>query len=414
MRPRNLLIGASICAALFTAPLSGAESATEYEHIYNVSGGMCEQGVYAFGLFFHDQYEGLRYHRSMNMKSYQNNLIDFKIWGDRFIETKREIKLLRASSTEGYVLQTVCRAARIDGPVCPKELTRTPVAVWTQKDEGDWSLVLCVDGKQKVLLRSRIPLKNPSICQAGRRHVIAYETEEKPGGIVHVVDEQGKKLLELSGRRPQLAAHQETVFALVERFVADVFRLELHAVDGTSAGAHYTIVAEDDGYALNGDLAVAPSSGELRVAYEVSPKWGLHETTGQYRELRVRRLRRVAVGFDCLGEIKHALPRVQVTTPYAQPITPVRPRLFANGDRMVLTYKTFALKRDHKQTGWHLWWSEISGDAMTAPALLSDEMHAMDTGYSVVLDGPGWFADDVRIAVRLSANRLGTLCASLA
>lgn len=355
----------------------------ELDHSYHASAGLGGGMPYAFALRFHDRFEGLRTHRQVNEKSFERNRIDYDLWYDAFAREPRQIELVTASADDSLSHRTVASARRIDGPVSPKAATSTPVAVWTeQAEDGVWRLVLFEADTPRELITSDIPLKNPAVCCHEGGCIVAVESEAESGGVVAVFDAEGRWLGSVSGRRPGLASLGGAVVVLVEQFVDDAFQLVLSALRNGEGQVVSTIRGDAGAYALNADLLCEEDAGGLLLAYEVSPKWGTNERCGYDRELR---LERVSPCGAITRMAEHRLERLAVTRDYPQPVIPVRPKLFAGGGKTLLTYKTFALKHDHKQTGWHLWGCDVSEEGLGVPKRLSKHQQAMDTGYGVIV-----------------------------
>ncbi len=104
-------------------------------------------------------------------------------------------------------MRSIAAAARLEGPVAPRERVPVPVLVWIEMRARQWHLMLWENGQVRSVLARPAVLRCPQVARTTSGLVLAVESDTGPFSTqTEVVDAQGLTLWTTVGRSPVLRA----------------------------------------------------------------------------------------------------------------------------------------------------------------------------------------------------------------
>ena len=287
----------------------------------------------------------------------------------------------------------IASADRINGPVCPKEITPGPIVVWTQFHKEKWELCVYRGGKKTIIATADHTMRNPLTAfsvQGGL--IVGCETDTDKGeSVIILYDEAGSALARISGCHGSLAAMPVGWLLLTERSTVNAIWLEATVIRGGKLQKPVAIRGPRD-YTFNSDLAVDPASGAAFIVAECAVAFGADCQLGLDRELRTWRLSPGTSAVAPYPDNDHALIPVERRGfktgmgASSENTPPIRPIIRCQAGRPFVAFREFRC-RSFKDFGWDIYLTRCTDQGWSAPVRLTEQLGSADTGYSLLPDG---------------------------
>ena len=357
---------------------------TTIKHGFSACAGVCDGGWYGGALVLDGRDdEFLPVPKDL---TYGQRLAHARRWSAVTGSPRRELVLVRPAG-EAMDLRSIAAAARLEGPVAPRERVPVPVLVWIEWRARQWHLMLWENGEVRSVLARPAVLRCPQVALTASGLVLAFESDTGPFSTqAEVVDAQGVTLWRTAGRSPVLRAAGAGFVLGTEQATSNEVTLRLECFAGAGGVPAHTVELREGDYLLNADMAWIESAQALVVAAESTPRFGYGCQIGLHRTIPVW----------------HWRPG---TTPIALGPLPVEPRAFGSiGDENMAPIKPAVLIEDSQPVilfkqhrfvafrafGWDLFWCRRAGDAWTEPARISPATMASDASFGLVRQGEGY------------------------
>ncbi|MFW5923288.1 MAG: hypothetical protein ACOCSQ_02775, partial [Planctomycetota bacterium] len=180
--------------------------------------------------------------------------------------------------------ETISTAECIWGPSTPRGCVNSETVTWTERNDGDWALMLFSDGRKEPVFESSSILRNPSAALVENQTFLACEQMGEPPLMVRLFDHQGNEIYQTIGRSPRLVGMDHRVAMLVEKPAPDTCDLELTVWSDGVQERCVTLPRKWDLH-MNGSMVWDRESSLLWIAHEAAPGWGLTDELSSHRDI---------------------------------------------------------------------------------------------------------------------------------
>lgn len=312
--------------------------------------------------------------------SFEDRAAQCRTWWDAVRGLPRRVVLVTPGADEPN-RTVVGEAGYIEGPVCPKERTESPLLVWIERAGPQWRLRLHQDSQARVVVSSGEAIRCPSVAMTEAGLVLAFERDVGPFETkVAVTDAGGRTIASTPGRLPRLCAAPSGFVVATERATRDAVRLNLeYIVDGSVRAA--TELHEGD-YLFNADLAWSPKDRAVVVAAESSPRFGYSNQIGSCRTIHTWKWAPDAepVAFGMLPVERRAF--LSFIAP--ENLSPIKPHVVIEDDGPTVAFKEHRYFTK-KTFGWDLFVCRRSAGAWDPPVRVSPSLTTSDSPFGLVV-----------------------------
>lgn len=315
---------------------------------------------------------------------YEERVAHSRTWCEMTLNPARRLVSL-CPDGDGMKSTLIRAAERIEGPVCPREETETPVLVWTERRESQWHLMCWQGGSPVSILARPQTLRCPRVALTEAGLLFAFEIDTGPHTTaVQLVDQQGLTCYTAPGRRPLLVAAKSGFVLGTEEVSTNrvMTRLSYFARAGSSA-PDATVALEEGDYCFNGDIAWTGKT--LVSATESCPALGQSNQIGLYRTIHTWQwdLSSEPCALGQLPVEERAFKSIG-----AENITPIQPAILLEDGEPVILF------RQHRFTGfrgfgWDLFRCRREGDGWSTPERISPDTMTADSTFGLVKTSKG-------------------------
>lgn len=265
----------------------------------------------------------------------------FEAWEDTMVDIPRRLVLVDGLS--GTPQSTVItEAERVYGPACTSEKTAEPLLVWTESKNGRWRLMLRRGGATTSVGESSSILRAPAVAISDSDTFIACETELNGNTGIAVISGNGDTLLEIAGRRPDIAWSDGSLF-LVSEVASDRGRIDIRLTEILADVPPRHISLRADDLNMFGKLAVDRGTGTVYICWESTPSWGYDPYTGRHRDINLWTCRAGQRPAPAAGTFhgKLVVPRDAYVDIHDSNMPPIRPQVVIHNEQPQVYYRRF-------------------------------------------------------------------------
>ena len=344
---------------------------------YSACGGRCNSGWYGGVLVLEDK--DAAFVDCPTDASFEERASHCREWINATVPPKRMI-ILVTPCDDGVKQEVIAEAEYVEGPICPREQTETPVLAWIERHDARWHLMLYQDHTLCTVISCDDVIRCACVAMTDQGLIFALESDAGPfETMVRVISEKGAEVYSLAGRAPVLRATDKGYALVTEQSSPNSVHMLLQYVKDGSVAASQALMEGD--YLFNGDIAWSAKDRALVVTAESSPCFGYSNQLGKYRTIHTWQwdLSSEAVPLSVLPVEQRAF------LSYIAPenIPPLKPRILIDDNGMAVIFKQhryFAMKT----FGWDLFLCRREGDDWSKPARLSLELTGSDSSFGLV------------------------------
>jgi len=347
---------------------------------FSANGGITENGWYACVLQLGNHYD--TFMPLTNTDSYDTNVHNIHLWQQASVGLPRTLTLITPQA-DGFREQIIGSAERIDGPVCPKEVTSTPLIAWIQRKQNAWELICYHENRSFVVHRSSGMLRRPSLAYVNGTVYLACErdTESIDQGAISIFDISGKEYLSMQGRAPKLIARNDRVLLLTEQTARNCVTLEAIEFSGEKEFNRWTLQSDD--YSIHADM-VTDKNGVTYIVAECCPALGEDDRLGMHRDVYLWQI-------DENGTLQKSsgpddrVPTQRTTFNYwsTENMPPIYPSVVCDEEGVIVCYRQFRYF-EIKTFGWDIWMCRYKNGKWEEPGRCTEHLTTPDTSYALI------------------------------
>ncbi len=131
---------------------------------YSACGGRCNSGWYGGVLVLEDKDEA--FVDCPTDASFEERASHCREWINATVPPKRRI-ILVTPCDDGVKQEVIAEAEYVEGPICPREQTETPVLAWIERHDARWHLMLYQDDTLCTVVSSDDVIRRATLIRDG-------------------------------------------------------------------------------------------------------------------------------------------------------------------------------------------------------------------------------------------------------